>query len=1433
MKIRRCGKGLGAAFALALLASAGTARADVASAGAFTLAGSWSSGTATSTPPAVLSSPNPVTPSGTGRILVVAVVMKANGVLNDAISYTVTAKYNTTVDVLPMASTGAPSSTSATAAWVGYVMDPNLVATLSSAQVSVTVASKGATGFTAIAVYTGFFTGANVGTPSWTVADSSTVNVTGNIATVPEAVNYPATGAMLAVVAAPTAATAPSVSTSGYTLLGSGTAPLGAYIGWKATASASSETTVASGTGPLAFTAISLNPANYVGVGDGTPFSTAPMVAIMNPMDGQAISRATTGFRVQARVFSPKNAALATQLIPVGGVVLLENGVQVATLGQLSAYGGATNESGIWEVKYNPVGGDGAQRKLQVQATNATGSVRSRAVYVSTTPQGTGDSKLLVRDNASQLCNDCHNLPIHSSEKSGNRLGSWAVVCRDCHTPHATTNVYLVQQTVKPPPITRDDGSHNVVFTTTARGAANSLLNTGASATGPCQACHNRTTDSVGNPLFRNSITADTSHNTTTPDCMACHGHTSGFPRPVLASCHECHGKATPRADLMPTETVPPIDTCGNTVATTNLGGSNRVGAHVAHLLGSKYQYGLPGICTSCHLSDVNGVASPPPGHPGAVCSTLQADRAVFTFGPIATGTGGTGTVWAGTTTPAYNYSTQGCSAVYCHGAWPDPNKHSGYGAAGATPTWGQSITTCSACHYGRDITTSAPTWPHPFRASDLVGSTCTSCHPGSSTPPTKTSTTHVDGNLDKTTSGCTQCHGALLLTASNAAPLNAAPGVTTVAVDVTGLTTTTSGATGAHFSHLVKTNFRSTTLACIECHAVPPDGDTNHATASTTGSRATLTWGTLAKGTVQGWTPTTANPGYSGSNTQTYTSPSYGTTGGTCATVFCHGAFPNGPNSGNGNTVAWNGGISYSATVCTSIPCATSKLTCTSCHGSGTDAQPATAHTAGNTGWGCGGCHGAAYGWNGASGTVDRTLHMNGKVDGGAGGPDCLGCHNAPKGNRRNVLADFSKYSHHVRGTMAGGTAADATTVGNNFDCVVCHMEGQILAANATSQDCATPVAYPSTCTNHSYHNNKKIDLRDVDVAAPAADQLGTAFTYDVDTIGTVNKPASWSSIGGQANWVAQQQIMDSFCVNCHDANGANQISTFRATTSRTNVNPFWDDLITNSYDAKDRTGMVNVKDMVVSGLTDLDKSTEPRGNTAGVFDPPNGIYSRHAINGKSLSPYKTIGGIPSANWVAGWNDMSVMSCADCHTNDGANGTTGNAHGSGSDYLLKDGSGGATRGTTGTTYVCARCHAGTIYSADRNHDGSGSNFADGRTGNGSVFGIACLNCHGGAPGDYGTSQTGPGGAAESTNAGFGRIHGTSSIFRTQNATASTYRYAYRFMNGGALRYFDPGTWNTASTNCYTIGTADSWSGCTQHTGAAGLTTPVVRNIQY
>jgi len=278
--------------------------------------------------------------------------------------------------------------------------------------------------------------------------------------------------------------------------------------------------------------------------GDPTSNSLRPAVILVNPSNGTAVSAdgpaGTTGFRVQALVSSPSALTSVT--------LSTDNGVSFpTTMAKNANYGGGAND-GVWEttVKLAP----GAY-VLRARATNGAGSVDSGKAQIVVNPKGTGDGNLLVRDNSTQLCLDCHALKTHSSMYTGTKYGTWGVACRDCHTPHGSTNIYLIKNQITPPAVTGVQPARTVKFSTTTGATSSSVITAQSFAneadnSGPCQVCHTRTQSSGGTPRWRNTGNSDTHYTSAagTQPCVNCHSHTGGFAAGESngrTDCLNCH----------------------------------------------------------------------------------------------------------------------------------------------------------------------------------------------------------------------------------------------------------------------------------------------------------------------------------------------------------------------------------------------------------------------------------------------------------------------------------------------------------------------------------------------------------------------------------------------------------------------------------------------------------------------------------------------------------------------------------------------------------------------------------------------------------------------------------------------------------------------------------------------------------------------------
>ncbi|MDH3519669.1 MAG: hypothetical protein OEM49_04360, partial [Myxococcales bacterium] len=336
------------------------------------------------------------------------------------------------------------------------------------------------------------------------------------------------------------------------------------------------------------------------------------------------------------------------------------------------------------------------------------------------------------------------------------------------------------------------------------------------------------------------------------------------------------------------------------------------------------------------------------------------------------------------------------------------------------------------------------------------------------------------------------------------------------------------------------------------------------------------------------------------------------------------------------------------------------------------------------------------------------RTCH--GHLDGFRGtGGDCTDCHKTqreisanPGTYRRQITestlgagdGEFSTNftSHHVN----DGTGAQIVT---KWDCVVCHSEGDVLTGD----------------TDSAYHQKDGVQLRDVDT--------GTVYS-------------DWSGLTPFER--------SSFCLSCHDADGATLITGRTdadpdATTN--NLNPF-NDGITNAHEPNgfDGTPAPHSRGAVVDVQGQFDTLNASHHAVLG----PGYVYAADCVAPGDPHPCCTGAGtgpscaLPFGSAVSGaiqgartdldWN--SVLDCEDCHY--GTATTKLSAHGTlNARYLLRDIDGNDTLPADDSTLNCRRCHdpEGTGLYPDHTRGAHMANALN-------LFGIACLSCHGG--GEYG-----------------------------------------------------------------------------------------------
>ena len=333
---------------------------------------------------------------------------------------------------------------------------------------------------------------------------------------------------------------------------------------------------------------------------EGSANANAPMISIVNPLKGNVVSGE---FRMQIRVFNPGG---------ITGISGLEYSTDdgatfsSANLVAMNAYdmpktGTVTGRT--FEVRLTLAAG--TSHTLRAHVTNpliAPSVVLSNGVPVTAAASRTGDGRLLVRDNSSQLCTDCHALGSHNSESVGSKYGSWSTTCRDCHTPHKTTNIALIGTQITPPALAGAQSPKPVTYWN--KGGYGPSTYASPAANGPCQVCHTRTkyfrangTD-VPDPAFPASTVASGGHNPTGA-CSTCHAHAKG----LAASCSGCHGAegrppAVSGTDGLLAAAPPAVATKEGQTVVAVLDG----GAHLAHVNRTTLRE-LPLACANCHPS--------------------------------------------------------------------------------------------------------------------------------------------------------------------------------------------------------------------------------------------------------------------------------------------------------------------------------------------------------------------------------------------------------------------------------------------------------------------------------------------------------------------------------------------------------------------------------------------------------------------------------------------------------------------------------------------------------------------------------------------------------------------------------------------------------------------------------------------------------------
>jgi hypothetical protein len=439
--------------------------------------------------------------------------------------------------------------------------------------------------------------------------------------------------------------------------------------------------------------------------------------------------------------------------------------------------------------------------------------------------------------------------------------------------------------------------------------------------------------------------------------------------------------------------------------------------------------------------------------------------------------------------------------------------------------------------------------------------------------------------------------------------------------------------------------------------------------------------------------------------------------------------------------------------------------------------------------------------------------------VEGFKGTGDCIGCHNTARSgvyNPRQIvenagdgMGDFVRASRHV----SNGTTNEIVT---NYDCAVCHAEGDVTKINA-----ATGWTSDTLHNDGATSTDRMVNLRNLDNYAGA--------TYDFNK-NTVDE--------------TMRDDMDSFCLSCHDNDGASDIT----------VNSTDDGLDTGGSVTRNLTpfntndNLENANDGLTTRTRIIDVDSQ--------YDTAN--PSHHAVKGQRYTTRHSDTNPnewDAANWTTGHTlrnsdnmttvmETATLHCSDCHLSEtNAHGAQNAWHmllnGTADDFTTDEVMTGLGPRDNPQSVNCYKCHSNAVYTDDNPTSGSArldhdedSNWGKGGnpeigTGSARAFlGPACLLCHAGD--------------------GFGHIHGRGSAtdgddgtYQDDSPATWTGSYSkYRFMPGAWNRWSpraggpaadpDDGAWNAVESGdmCYIPSSATSWSACTKHAGTGNAGSP-------
>ena len=518
-----------------------------------------------------------------------------------------------------------------------------------------------------------------------------------------------------------------------------------------------------------------------------------------------------------------------------------------------------------------------------------------------------------------------------------------------------------------------------------------------------------------------------------------CHGrrNITWGPATTIPLCDKCHGSATSTDGFY--STAGP----GTTTDRTNPTYGAVIGTHAAHTrYSSSHRMTTSRGCDGCHQV------------PAAPYSAGHLDSALPAELNFATSQTYQNAGFSGyTSTPAYNYNSQKCSTVWCHGAGLKSNTGRGEyqnlvaDSIAADPNYQQYIpvvpawnvplfdsntsvvngklpNNCQKCHMS----------PPPAPTADythwqVAPGDCTTCHGGFKPDGSGFADPflHINGKVE---GGCNACHANPPIDLNGLVSKPAA------------LKAMSSSSVGSHEAHVINKNIGKVCTTCHNGHSKAMPSDFLEFGFNAFGGKVTT-------GTMWAYSSMTNTNAVSTSAGTTVRNTSSHTDRNTC-NVYCHGSYPDGTkifNSGAATRPRWE--ITDG-----------SQAACGSCHGTSNDASNPPnlgAHTKHVStdfrGLTCDVCHGP----------IENNYHVNGAVEWRLKLSDPRIGSNATYNNLStgstgalapsNGYGDCSNVYCHSNGQSGVAAKYHATNWSNKMDsmgCIWCH-DGKQSGATAT----------------------------------------------------------------------------------------------------------------------------------------------------------------------------------------------------------------------------------------------------------------------------------------------------------------------------------------------------------------------------------------------